>query len=142
LTDIALGAISIGIGRCDETPQNPSVQPLGKEKCLEDDDLCNAAREMAEGLYEADLGGGLFKKRIARSGQGKSGGFRTMIASNRKDRWVFLYGFAKNERSNISGKEREALRKLAGDLLIATPKTIETMTLNNKLMEVGCDEEN
>lgn len=109
---------------------------------LEDDDLCNAAREMAEGLYEADLGGGLFKKRIARSGQGKSGGFRTMIASNRKDRWVFLYGFAKNERGNISGKEQEALRKLAGDLLTAMPKTIETMTLNNKLMEVDCDEEN
>jgi hypothetical protein len=82
---------------------------------------------------------------FSRSGlldQGKRGGFRTMIASNRKDRWVFLYGFAKNERSNISGKEQEALRKLAGDLLIATPKTIETMTLNNKLMEVDCDEEN
>ena len=84
----------------------------------------------------------LFKKRIARSGQGKSSGFRTMIASNRKDRWVFLYGFAKNERSNISGKEQEALRKVAGDLLTATLKTIETMTLNNKLMEVDCDEEN
>jgi hypothetical protein len=122
--------------------KTPQFNRWARKNDLEDDDLCNAAREMAEGLYEANLGGGLFKKRIARSGQGKSGGFRTMIASNRKDRWVFLYGFAKNERSNISGKEQEALRKLAGDLLTATLKTIETMTLNNKLMEVDCDEEN
>jgi hypothetical protein len=122
--------------------KTPQFNRWARKNDLEDDDLCNAVREMAEGLYEADLGGGLFKKRIARSGQGKSSGFRTMIASNRKDRWVFLYGFAKNERSNISGKEQEALRKLAGDLLTATLKTIETMTLNNKLMEVDCDEEN
>jgi hypothetical protein len=122
--------------------KTPQFNCWARKNDLEDDDLCNAVREIAEGLYEADLGGGLFKKRIARSGQGKSGGFRTMIASNRKDRWVFLYGFAKNERSNISGKEQEALRKLAGDLLTATPKTIEAMTINNKLMEVDCDEEN
>jgi hypothetical protein len=122
--------------------KTPQFNRWARKNDLEDDDLCNAAWEMAKGLYEADLGGGLFKKRIARSGQGKSGGFRTMIASNRKDRWVFLYGFAKNERSNISGKEQEALRKVAGDLLTATLKTIETMTLNNKLMEVDCDEEN
>jgi hypothetical protein len=110
--------------------KTPQFNRWARKNDLEDDDLCNAVREMAEGLYEADLGGGLFKKRIARSGQG------------RKDRWVFLYGFAKNERSNISGKEQEALRKVAGDLLTATLKTIETMTLNNKLMEVDCDEEN
>jgi hypothetical protein len=122
--------------------KTPQFNRWARKNDLEDDDLCNAVREIAEGLYEADLGGGLFKKRIARSGQGKSGGFRSMIASNRKDRWVFLYGFAKNERSNISGKEQEALRKVAGDLLTATLKTIETMTLNNKLMEVDCDEEN
>lgn len=122
--------------------KTPQFNRWARKNDLEDNDLCNAAREMAKGLYEADLGGGLFKKRIARSGQGKSSGFRTMIASNRKDRWVFLYGFAKDERSNISGKEQEALRKVAGDLLTATLKTIETMTLNNKLMEVDCDEEN
>jgi hypothetical protein len=122
--------------------KTPQFNRWARKNDLEDDDLCNAVREIAEGLYEANLGGGLFKKRIARSGQGKSSGFRTMIASNRKDRWVFLYGFAKNERSSVSGKEQEALRKVAGDLLTATPKTIETMTLNNKLMEVDCDEEN
>jgi hypothetical protein len=63
--------------------------------------LCNAVREMAAELYEADLGGGLLKKRIARFSQGKRGGFRTMVATNRGNRWIFVYGFPKNERSNI-----------------------------------------
>jgi hypothetical protein len=49
---------------------------------------------MTEGLYEADLGGGLVKKRVARTGQGKSGGFRTLVATNRGDLWIFVFGFA------------------------------------------------
>ncbi len=56
--------------------------------------LCLAVREMMEGLYEADLGGGLVKKRVARTGQGKSGGFRTLVATNKGDRWIFVFGFA------------------------------------------------
>jgi hypothetical protein len=96
---------------------------------------------MAAGIYEADLGGGLFKKRIARRGQGKRGGYRTMIATNREDRWVFLYGFAKNERDNISPKEQEALKKVAGDLLSALPAAIEAMTQSNLLTEIQTDEE-
>jgi hypothetical protein len=53
--------------------------------------LCMAVNEMAAGLYEADLGGGLLKKRIARPGQGKSGGFRTLVAINRGSRCVFVF---------------------------------------------------
>ena len=75
--------------------------------------LCAAVREMASGLYDADLGGGLFKKRIGRAGQGKSGGFRTLVATNNGSRWVFVFGFPKNERSNIDKDEAEALKKLA-----------------------------
>lgn len=82
--------------------------------------LCDAIREMVNGLFDADLGGGLFKKRIARSGQGKSGGYRTLVATNKGNRWVFVYGFPKNERSNIDKDETEALKKLAAHLLSLT----------------------
>src|SRR5262249_2121820 len=75
--------------------------------------LCSAAREMAAGLYDADLGSGLFKKRIARPGEGKSGGFRALVATNRGALWYFIYGFSKNERSNIDQDESEAMKKLA-----------------------------
>ena len=74
--------------------------------------LCTAVREMAAGLFDADLGGGLLKKRIGRPGQGKSGGFRTLVASNRGNRWIFVFGFPKNERSNIDKDEEEAFEEI------------------------------
>jgi hypothetical protein len=68
---------------------------------------------MMNGLYEADLGAGLLKKRIARSRQGKRGGCRTLLATNKGNRWIFVFGFPKNVRSNIDKDEEEALKKLA-----------------------------
>ena len=104
--------------------------------------LCVAVREMAAGLYEADLGGGLLKKRIARPGQGKSGGFRTLVATNKGNRWVFVYGFPKNERSNIDKDEEEALKKIAAHLLSLTAPALGKAQLDGELMEVDCDAEN
>ena len=86
--------------------------------------LCAAVREMANGLFDGDLGGGLFKKRIARSGQGKSSGYRTLVATNKDDRWIFVFGFPKNQRSNIDRAEQEALKKLAIHLLLLTAPAI------------------
>jgi hypothetical protein len=106
---------------------------------LDDLSLCNAVREMIAGLYEADLGSGLLKKRIARPGKGKSSGFRTLIATNRENRWMFVYGFPKNERSNIDKNEAEALKKLATELLSLTSEALETAKDDNELMEIDCD---
>lgn len=78
-----------------------------------DKQIWTAVTEMQGGLYDADLGGGLFKKRIANSGRGKSGGFRTLVATNKAERWIFVYGFAKNEKSNIDRDELEALKRLS-----------------------------
>jgi len=104
--------------------------------------LCDAVHEMATGLYEADLGGGLLKKRIARPGQGKRGGFRTLVATNKGNRWVFVYGFPKNERSNIDKDEEEALKKLAAHLLSLTTQALGKAQRAGELMEVNCDAEN
>jgi hypothetical protein len=104
--------------------------------------LCEAVREMESGLYEADLGGGVLKKRIARQGQGKSGGYRTLVATNKGSRWIFVHGFSKNERSNIDKDEEEAFKILANYLLSLTPEAIEEALKTNKLIEVKCNEEN
>ena len=104
--------------------------------------LCAAVHEMTAGLYEADLGGGLLKKRIARPGQGKSGGFRTLVATNKGNRWVFVYGFPKNERSNIDKDEEEALKKLAEHLLSLTAQALDEAQRADELMEVDCHAEN
>ena len=101
--------------------------------------LCAAVREMTAGLYDADLGGGLLKKRIGRPGQGKRGGFRTLVATNKGNRWVFVYGFPKNERSNIAKDEEEALKKLAAHLLSLTTQALGKAQRAGELMEVDCD---
>jgi len=92
--------------------------------------LCDAVREMVSGL---------FKKRIARSGQGKSGGYRTLVVANRGNRWVFVYGFPKNERSNIDRDEEEALKKLAAQLLSLTAQAVTQAKQAGELIEVECD---
>ena len=94
---------------------------------------------MAAGLYEADLGGGLLKKRIARAGQGKSGGFRTLVATNKGNKWCFVFGFPKNERSNIDKDEEEALKKLAAYLLLLAPAALAKAQAADELKEVHCD---
>jgi hypothetical protein len=101
--------------------------------------LCKAATEMANGLYEADIGGNVLKKRIARSGQGKRGGFRTLVATNRGNLWFYVYGFAKNERSNINQDEAAALKKLAAVLLTLKPIALSQALATMELIEVNCD---
>lgn len=105
---------------------------------LTSDSLCTAVREMSAGLYEADLGGGLLKKRVARPGQGKSGGFRTLVATKKLGRWVFVYGFPKSERSNIDKDEEEALKRLAAYLLGLSNQAIATAVQAGELIGVDC----
>jgi hypothetical protein len=94
---------------------------------------------MTAGLYDADIGGGLLKKRIARPGQGKSGGFRTLVATNKGTRWVFVFGFSKNERSNIDKDEEQALKALAAHLLSMTAQALDKAQRAGELVEVDCD---
>ncbi len=79
--------------------------------------LCWAVRDAERGLIAADLGGGVIKQRVARPGQGKSGGFRTPIVVGAGTRAIFVHGFAKNEEDNIEREDLSALRRLAAEML-------------------------
>ena len=98
-----------------------------------------AVREMLHGLVDADLGGGLVKKRIGRPGHGKRGGYRTLVATNKGNRRVFVFGFPKNERSNIDKDETETLKKLAAHRLSLTPQALGKAQSAGVLIEVDCD---
>jgi hypothetical protein len=87
-----------------------------KEK-LDEEELLDAVEEIERGLVDASLGGSLFKKRVARTGEGKSGGFRTILAYREEERTVFLYCFAKNERENIDKKDLKFLKAICSELL-------------------------
>lgn len=81
-------------------------------------------RDAERGLIAADLGGGVIKQRIARPGQGKSGGFRTLIVFRAGARAFFVHSFAKNEKENIEKNDLVALKRLASELLAHGDKTI------------------
>jgi hypothetical protein len=93
------------------------------------------------GLVDADLGGGLIKQRVARPGQGRSGGFRTLIAYRRGVRGVFVYGFAKSERSNIGPGELAFWRKIAQAILAMVHTEMARAVAAGEIVEVDCNEE-
>ena len=65
-----------------------------------DRSLQMALERATAGLIDADLGGGLVKLWVARDGQGRSGGYRMLLAFRAGDRAVFLYGFMASPRAS------------------------------------------
>ena len=106
---------------------------------LTDSSLCLAVVEMIQGLIDADLGGGVVKKRVGLAGRGKRGGTRTLVATNRGNRWFFLFGFEKKDRANISAEEKEALQSIARDLLARTTKELDAQVDDGTLQEICND---
>ncbi|MBI3370566.1 MAG: type II toxin-antitoxin system RelE/ParE family toxin [Betaproteobacteria bacterium] len=107
---------------------------------LTDSALRNAVTEMGQGLIDADLGGGVVKKRIGLAGRGKRGGARTLVATNRRNRWFFLYGFEKYDRANITDDELEALKEIAEQLLARAGTQLDEAVQDGSLQEI-CDED-
>ncbi|MEZ7829467.1 type II toxin-antitoxin system RelE/ParE family toxin [Brachymonas denitrificans] len=108
---------------------------------LPDTALCRAVEEMELGLVDADLGGFLFKKRIARPGSGKSGGYRTLLSVRLGSRYVFLHGFAKSDKANVTQEERKALQ-FAGKVFLELSAEALTKALKaGVLLEVHCEQD-
>lgn len=95
---------------------------------------------MEKGLIDAELGGYLYKKRIPSSNRGKSGGFRTLLAYKRSEKIVFIYGFGKNERANVSDREEEALKEHAKLLLAYSASEVKHAIETGELVEVNDEE--
>jgi hypothetical protein len=116
--------------------KNKMIFKWAKSERLSDAALIKAVNEVELGQVEANLGGNLFKKRIARKGLGKSGGFRTIVVFQKGYRIFFVYGFKKNQRDNISVQEEKTLKKLAAVLLNMSDNRLEDMLINGDLYEV------
>jgi len=105
---------------------------------IDDSELCRAIAEIHAGTIDADLGGTVFKQRLRRKGEGKSGGFRTIVILRLKSLGI-CNGFAKNERANITSAELSVWRKIAKDLL-PSQAAVQAAIDDGKLIEVICDE--
>jgi len=112
---------------------------FAKRERIGDRALCDAVARAERGLIDADLGGGLIKQRVARPGQGRSGGFRTLIVYRAAARSVFVYGFAKSERANIGPDELMFWRKVASAFLTMAEAAIAASIVTGEIMEIMCD---
>lgn len=98
--------------------------------------------EMESGLVDADLGGCLLKKRVARAGSGKSGGYRTLLSARYGHRDVFLHEFAKGDVANITRDEKNALRYAGKVFLELSGEALMMALQTGVLQEVCCGEQN
>ncbi|MCD6589073.1 MAG: type II toxin-antitoxin system RelE/ParE family toxin [Candidatus Fermentibacteraceae bacterium] len=92
--------------------------------------------DLEKGLSAAGLGKNLFKVRVKREGQGKSSGYRTIVVYRERKRAIFLYGFAKNEKGNITSKELNFFQKLGSDLLKLSQSQIEKAIKDKVLFDL------
>jgi hypothetical protein len=99
-------------------------------------ELATALAEVQAGIFEANLGGHIYKKRIHFEGKGKSGGGRTIICYKKEDRAIFIHGFAKNEKENLSKKELHVFKEFSKILLGLSPEGINLAIENRDLIEV------
>ena len=112
-----------------------------KEK-IEGGRLREAIARAEQGNIDAELGGNLIKQRVAREGQGRSGGYRAVIAYHTKTRSAFLYGFAKNQLQNISADDLEDIKRTAKRFLSMNDEELEKAVAASELIEVTHDTEN
>ena len=114
-------------------------QRFARKEKISDAVLIEAVASAEKGQVDADLGGGVIKQRIARPGQGKSSGYRTIILFRRGVRAVFVYGFAKSERSNIDAHEERQFKEAARHVLRLTEEQIAELVKQGDFMEVRAD---
>jgi hypothetical protein len=113
---------------------------FARKERIADEKLCDAVNDAQRGLIDADYGGGVLKQRIARTGAGKSGGYRSIIIFRRGERAFFVYGFAKSEQANIDQSDVRDFKELAGKLLTASDDDLKNLLENGDFVEVMCHE--
>lgn len=116
--------------------KNQWISKYAYKQHIADEDLIAAVHRAEQGLIDADLGGGVIKQRIARKGQGKSGGYRSIILLKKNDKAFFVYAFGKNERDNITEEELRYFRNLAEDLFHLDTEKLDVLLQIGKIQEL------
>jgi hypothetical protein len=97
--------------------------------------LREAVARAEKGQIDADLGGEVIKQRIARPGQGKSKGYRTIILFRRGDKAFFVYGFSKSQRANIDADEETQFKEAAKIVLSLTANELAVRLTRGDFVE-------
>jgi hypothetical protein len=121
--------------------KNAWFMRFARRQGIPDSALRDAVERAETGRIDADLGGGVLKQRVARHGQGKSGGYRTIVLYRRGERAFFVYGFAKSDRDNIDRDEERAFKNAARHVLALSERHIAGLVEKGQLSEVKGDDE-
>ena len=120
---------------------NAWFERFARKQRITDAALIDAVRRAERGQIDADLGGGVIKQRVARAGQGKSGGYRTIILYRQEQRAFFVFGFAKSEQANIDDDEEAQFKKMAKELLALSDAQMAMLIERGRFSEVEDGEE-
>lgn len=121
--------------------RNAWFERFARKQRITDAALIDAVRRAERGQVDADLGGGVIKQRVARTGQGKSGGYRTIILYRQERRAFFVFGFAKSEQANIDDDEEAQFKKMAKELLALSEEQMAVLIEKGRFSEVDDGEE-
>ena len=116
--------------------KNKRFKKFARKQGISDEQLLEIVRRAELGQIDADLGNGVIKQRVERKGEGKRGGYRTVMLYRSQERAFFVYGFAKNEQENIGVEELAVIREMASLYLKMAEKNLKTMIDNEDLWEV------
>jgi len=98
--------------------------------------LLDAVERAETGLIDANLGGGVIKQRIARVGEGKSGGYRSVVLYRKGEKAFFVFGFSKNEQDNIRTDEQDQFKRAAKEVLALSDERIHYLIENGQFEEI------
>jgi len=116
--------------------KNTWFNRFAKKEGITDAELHEAVNRLEAGQADADLGGGVYKVRVARSGEGKAGGYRVIVFFKSEERTFFVYGFAKSDRANIDSGELQVFKEDAKEQLTLADEQIEAWLINRTLIEI------
>ena len=116
--------------------KNAWFRRFARKERISDRDLREAVSRAEAGQIDADLGGGVIKQRLARSGQGRSKGFRTIILFRQRERAFFVYGFAKSDRASLRQDEETAFKEAANHVLYLSDEQLEALIARDHFEEV------
>ena len=109
---------------------------FARKENITDDELRELVKQLEVGQADANLGGGVYKIRLARSGEGKSGAYRIIVFFKIKSRAFFAYGYAKSERDSLDKKETKSYKLLAKEYLNLSNEIIEEFLKSGKFIEI------
>ena len=116
--------------------KNTWFNRFAKKEGILDAELREAANRLEAGQADADLGGGVYKVRVARPGEGKAGGYRVIVFFKSEERTIYHYGFAKSALGNINKKELKIMKRQAKKYFAQSDEQIRMQLVNGTLLEI------